>query len=79
MAGADPFRAPAGRILEATAWVPLIRLRPEGGPLVAGPDDPGGHGWVWRQAVMLLLSIWAVRQLPRMLRRMVSVFRRPDR
>lgn len=68
MAGADPFRAPAERILAATSWVPLIRIRPESGPLVPGPDDPGGHGWVWRQIVVASLTIWAARRLTAVLR-----------
>ena len=54
MGGVDP-RGPDQAILDAYAWVPLIRLRPVGGPIAAGPDDPGGTAWVWRQAVVLLL------------------------
>lgn len=54
MGGIDP-RGPDQAILDAYAWVPLIRLRPVGGPITAGPDDPGGTAWVWRQAVVLLL------------------------
>jgi hypothetical protein len=79
MAGADPFRAPAERILEVTAWVPLIRLRPEGESLLVGPDDPGGHGWVWRQIVALTLTVWAARRLFGLARRVVSLLRRSGR
>ena len=68
LAGADPFRGTDERILEATAWVPLIRLWPQGEPLIQGPDDPGGHGWIWRQAVFLALTVWAVRQTGRLRR-----------
>jgi hypothetical protein len=79
MAGADPFRAPAERILEVTSWVPLIRLMPEGEPLLAGPDDPGGHGWIWRQAAVLTLTVWAIRRLVGLVRRVVNPFRRSGR
>jgi deazaflavin-dependent oxidoreductase (nitroreductase family) len=77
MAGADPFRAPAERILEVTSWVPLIRLMPEGEPLLAGPDDPGGHGWIWRQAAVLTLTVWAIRRLVGLVRRIVGSRQRP--
>jgi hypothetical protein len=79
MAGADPFRAQPERILEVTSWVPLIRLRPEGEPLLVGPDDPGGHGWIWRQVVVLTLSALVASQLVHVLRRVLSPFRRPGR
>jgi deazaflavin-dependent oxidoreductase (nitroreductase family) len=52
MGGVDP-RGPDEAILDAYAWVPLIRLRPVEGPVVAGPDDPGGAAWIWRQAIVL--------------------------
>ena len=68
LTGIDPYRGSAEQLLEATAWVPLIRLRPEGEPLVAGPDDPGGLGWVWRQAVVLLVGAWLVGRVRRLLR-----------
>jgi len=45
------------QILEAYGWVPLIRLRPVGSPLAAGPDDPGGTAWIWRQIVILGLFV----------------------
>ena len=54
MGSVDP-RGPDEAILDAYAWVPLIRLRPVGGPIAAGPDDPGGTAWVWRQALVLML------------------------
>jgi hypothetical protein len=59
----DPFRSTDEQLLAVTAWVPLIRLAPEGGNLVAGPDDPGGLGWVWRQAVVLAIGAVLVRRL----------------
>jgi hypothetical protein len=79
MAGADPFRAPAERILAVTAWVPLIRLRPEGEPLLVGPDDPGGHGWIWRQIVALTLTVWAVKSLVGLACRFVNLLSPPGR
>lgn len=68
LTGVDPYRGSAEQLLAATAWVPLIRLRPEGEPLVAGPDDQGGLGWVWRQAVVLLASVWLIGRLRRLFR-----------
>ena len=52
-----PWRASDERILELTAWVPLVRLAPaDGSALVAGPDDPGGLGWTWRMVVATLVT-----------------------
>ncbi len=61
LSGCDPFRSTTERVLEATSWVPLLRLEPVGEPLVAGPDDPGGRAWVWRQALVAGLTLWALR------------------
>jgi deazaflavin-dependent oxidoreductase (nitroreductase family) len=62
--GCLPWSAPDERILELTAWVPLIRLVPaDGTRLVPGPDDPGGLGWTWRTLVATLLTVAAVRVL----------------
>lgn len=58
--GVDP-RASDERIVEALGWVPLLRLRPVAGPIAAGPDDPGGTGWIWRQLVVLALAIATAR------------------
>jgi len=63
MIGCLPTSAPDERILELTAWVPLIGIRPLSSPLVAGPDDPGGHGWIWRQAIATMLTLVAARAL----------------
>jgi deazaflavin-dependent oxidoreductase (nitroreductase family) len=57
LGGVDPRHDTDEQILEAYGWVPLIRLRPVGAPLVAGPDDPGGTAWIWRQAVVLGLIV----------------------
>ena len=59
--GVDPRRATDEQILEAYGWVPLIRLRPAEGPLAAGPDDPGGTAWIWRQSVVLLMTAIVAR------------------
>ena len=72
MCGCDPYRAPAERVLELTAWVPLIRLRPVGEPIAAGPDDPGGLAWVWRQAAATIVAYWIVRRMVRLTRAGVS-------
>ncbi len=65
MAGCLPWSAPDERILELTAWVPLVRLAPaDGSALVAGPDDPGGLGWTWRTLVATLATLAAFRLLP---------------
>jgi deazaflavin-dependent oxidoreductase (nitroreductase family) len=75
MTGCDPWRAPVDDVLEATAWVPLIRLRPVGEPLVAGPDDPGGLGWAWRQAVAVAVTVWLGRRVARLGRRVARIGR----
>ena len=59
-----PWRASDERILELTAWVPLVRVAPaDGSALVAGPDDPGGLGWTWRTAAVTLATAVACRAL----------------
>lgn len=63
LSGVDPFRAAPEAVLAATAWVPLIRLRPDDGPISAGPDDPGGLGWVWRQGLALVVGALLIRRL----------------
>lgn len=61
MIGCNPWAAPDERILELLSWIPLVRLTPVDGPVAAGPDDPGGHAWIWRQAVVLGLTVWLLR------------------
>jgi len=73
LGGVDPFRDTDEQILEAYSWVPLIRLRPVGGPIAAGPDDPGGTAWIWRQAVALGLTLLAARASLRLVRRLVRL------
>jgi len=73
LGGVDPRHATDEQILEAYGWVPLIRLRPFEGPLAAGPDDPGGTAWIWRQVVVLGLIVivarWTLGGVRRMLGR----------
>ena len=62
MIGCLPWSAPDERILELTAWVPLIRLAPANGEtLVPGPDDPGGLGWTWRTLAASLAAAAIIR------------------
>jgi hypothetical protein len=69
LAGIDPYRSSPEQIMAALDGVPLIRLRPLGEPVVAGPDDPGGSAWLWRQALVLFATAALVRSLTRLLRR----------
>lgn len=62
MIGCFPATSTDERILGCTSWVPLIRIRPaDGSTLVPGPDDPGGLGWVWRQAIALGAALLLLR------------------
>ena len=57
------------QILECVSFVPLVRIAPaDGSALPAGPDDPGGLGWAWRQAFAISISIVGMRALWRMVR-----------
>jgi deazaflavin-dependent oxidoreductase (nitroreductase family) len=67
--GANALTASDERILELVAWVPLIRLVPDGPPLAPGPDDPGGTAWIWRQALAIAVSLLTLRAIWRALRR----------
>ncbi len=68
MAGCFPPTSSDDRILECVAWVPLVRIAPtDGTPLAAGPDDPGGLGWTWRQALALGCTVLGIRAIRRAL------------
>lgn len=66
----SPWTAPDEEILDATAWVPLVRIRARDGTAIGpGPDDPGGRAWVWRQALVAGASVVAWRLAAARLRR----------
>ena len=67
-AGINPWRSTADEVCAEMAWVPLLRIDPDDGPIAAGPDDPGGTAWVWRQAVVAGMSIAAIVALARVTR-----------
>lgn len=64
--GCNPWTAADDEIVAALDWVPLVRIVPDPGPVEAGADDPGGHAWIWRQALLIgvgLAVLRAVRSL----------------
>jgi len=64
MIGTNPVTATDERLLELLSWIPLVRLAPaDGMALAAGPDDPGGLGWIWRQALAVGLTVVGLRAL----------------
>lgn len=67
--GCNPWTAADERVLAILDWVPLVRITPDEGPLEAGPDDPGGRAWIWRQGLVTLASVAAWRLLRRATRR----------
>ena len=72
MIGLNPWSAPDEAVIAALAWVPLIRFRPDDGPLEPGADDPGGHAWIWRQALVLGASWLAWRIAGKAIRRILD-------
>jgi deazaflavin-dependent oxidoreductase (nitroreductase family) len=58
LVGCNPWSAADERIVELLAGIPLIRLQPLAGPIIAGPDDPGGRAWIWRQLAVGWLAAW---------------------
>lgn len=66
--GCNPWTAPDSKIVEMLHGIPLIRLTPIGEPLVAGPDDPGGGAWLWRQG-LIAIGILAIARFATGLRR----------
>ena len=65
-AGLNPFATTDQAIADDMAWVPLVRLTPVDEFLEAGPDDPGGRAWIWRQAVAAVATLAAARVLFRL-------------
>lgn len=72
MIGTNPWTAADEEILARLAWVPLVRIRPDDGPIEPGPDDPGGRAWIWRQAVVGGASWMAWRLVRRVARRLLG-------
>jgi deazaflavin-dependent oxidoreductase (nitroreductase family) len=68
LAGLNPWTASHDEVLAALDFVPLIRIDAADGWLDPGPDDPGGRGWIWRQALVLGLTAAAARLLWRLVR-----------
>jgi len=66
--GVNPWTAGDEAVLAVLDWIPLVRITPESGPIEAGPDDPGGKAWIWRQGLLLGLSVVAWRLARRVLR-----------
>jgi hypothetical protein len=70
MIGCFPPTSTDERILGCVSWVPLVRIAPaDGTRLVAGPEDPGGLGWTWRQALAIGVTLCGIRALLGRLRR----------
>jgi deazaflavin-dependent oxidoreductase (nitroreductase family) len=64
MIGCFPPTSTDERILGCVAWVPLVRIAPADGSLLApGPDDPGGLGWTWRQGLAVAATVVGLRAL----------------
>jgi deazaflavin-dependent oxidoreductase (nitroreductase family) len=73
--GTIPQRATDEELVARAAAMPLVRLTPaDGGELHPGPDDPGGHGWLWRQGLVLGMTFigWKVLRRLNLLRHWVS-------
>ena len=70
MIGCFPPTSTDERILGCVSWVPLVRIEPaDGSRLIAGPEDPGGLGWTWRQALAIGATLLGIRALASRLRR----------
>ena len=68
--GCFPPTSTDERILGCVSWVPLVRIAPaDGTSLAAGPEDPGGLGWTWRQALAIGLTLLGIRAFRRAARR----------
>ncbi len=68
LAGVNPWTATDAQITDALDFVPLIRIDADDGWVDAGPDDPGGRAWIWRQAMVLGASLLILRALRRLVR-----------
>lgn len=64
LVGANPWSVPDDVLLAKTAGLPVVRVRRvDGGPIVAGPADPGGWLWVPVVGAQLWFSRWLRRRL----------------
>ncbi len=64
--GTIPQRATDEELLSRMGGVPLVRMAPaDGTELLPGPDDPGGHAWIWRQGLLWGLGLFAIRVIRR--------------
>jgi hypothetical protein len=84
MTGQNPWTVDPDALLSALDWIPLVRLDPDPGPIEPGADDPGGRGWMWRQAIVIELTalvawgLWrAVRAVSRRGTRALTMRGRP--
>ena len=68
LGGVNPWQASDRQILDALDFVPLIRVDADGGPVVPGEDDPGGHAWFWRQLVLFAAGVAILRVARRVVR-----------
>ena len=69
LGGFNPWRATDEDIIAALSFVPLIRIDANEGWLDAGGDDPGGKAWIWRQLVVLGVTLLVARAMRRLVRR----------
>lgn len=63
----NPWRVSDEAILAEMQAFPLVRIRQSG--LAAGPNDPGGLGWVVGTIVNTIVTVYLLRALVRLLRR----------
>jgi deazaflavin-dependent oxidoreductase (nitroreductase family) len=66
LAGINPWTSTQEQVLEALDFVPLIRIDADDGWLDPGQDDPGGRAWIWRQALVVGVSLLGLRLLRRL-------------
>ncbi len=63
LVGTVPATASDERLVELTASIPLVALRPFGWRLAPGPDDPGGLAWIPRQVAVTVAMIVGLRAI----------------
>jgi hypothetical protein len=70
LAGINPWTSRPDEVLAALDYVPLLRIDADEGWLDAGPDDPGGRAWIWRQAIVMAATVVTAGLLLRLARRL---------